>query len=85
MGESGEPQVLSLRMRGFDEDELKHEIKEGGSVTSDDRDSPDSSSRYAMHVNVHTMFAIIIYDAPRPCLRIIIHFFIHFIVVLPQF
>jgi len=45
MVESGEPQVLSLRMRGFDEDELKHEIKEG-SVTSDDRDSPDSSSRY---------------------------------------
>ncbi len=45
MGEKGQPQILSLKMRGFDEDELKGEIMMEKS-SSDDRDSPDSTPRY---------------------------------------
>jgi hypothetical protein len=44
MGEKGQPQILSLKMRGFDEDELKGEIMMEKS-SSDDRDSPDSTPR----------------------------------------
>ena len=45
--EKGEPQILSLKMKGFDEDEfVKREMREKTS-SSEDRDSPDSTPRYS--------------------------------------
>jgi hypothetical protein len=43
MGEKGQPQILSLKMKAFDEDDLKREMIEKSS--SEDRDSPDSTPR----------------------------------------
>ena len=48
---SGEPQVLCMRMRGFDDDTVKENLKEEVDVKpkhqhQDGKDSPDSSSRY---------------------------------------
>ena len=44
MGDSGEPQIISMKMKTFDEDRVKDElIHMEEKSSSDDRDSPDSS------------------------------------------
>ena len=44
MGDSGEPQIISMKMKTFDEDRVKNElIRMEEKSSSEDRDSPDSS------------------------------------------
>ena len=44
MGDSGEPQIISMKMKTFDEDRVKNElISMEDKSSSEDRDSPDSS------------------------------------------
>jgi hypothetical protein len=61
MGEKGQPQILSLKMRGFDEDELKGEIMMEKS-SSDDRDSPDSTPRYKRSRDIMNSHACILWE-----------------------
>ena len=46
MGDSGEPQIISMKMKTFDEDRVKNElISMEDKSSSEDRDSPDSSKQ----------------------------------------
>ena len=46
MGDRGEPQIISMKMKTFDADAVKNELTtESEKASSEDRDSPDSSDK----------------------------------------
>ena len=63
--EKGEPQILSLKMKGFDEDEfVKREMREKTS-SSEDRDSPDSTPRYSRVLSGTAVYTQVQQGTPR--------------------
>jgi hypothetical protein len=63
--EKGEPQILSMRMKGFDEDELTRELREKTTTSSsEDRDSPDSTPRYSPSRSIRIRIFIRIHVHP---------------------